>query len=404
MKIYFATLNPCNTRKVNVRQYIDFIKECGHTIIEEPNGADIIFVWGCEFRNDWREFTYNVVMELKEIYTNAEIVYIGCTFTGNFASNTSKELNIDVIPWKDNTEMLEKKIKEVEKKLKKQKLTLVEDKVVDNLEQYKKEHPKERVWFEDEYIKVNICEGCRGYCTYCSEKLMFPDFRSFPEEDIIKQCKEKVKKGTNNKVLFLADSSGEYGKDIKSSLPQLIKRLKEEVDNDIKIGITQINPEHFLEYEDEMLKFIKEGTIEYINIPIQTASDKTLKVMNRKYNFKQIKYLFDRFKEYKFENYSTHLLVGFPGEEMQEVKENIEFLSNYKFRHVIVSAFMNHPAIEASNFENQIPQEEKRRRVQYYKEELTKNGLKVHSDLGGISNRLMETIRCTLEIPLKNYR
>ena len=61
----------------------------------------------------------------------------------------------------------------------------------------------------------------------------------------------------NNKILFLADSSGEYGKDIKSSLPQLINRLKEEVDQDIKIGITQINPEHFLEYEEEMILRIR---------------------------------------------------------------------------------------------------------------------------------------------------
>jgi len=402
MKIYFASLSPCNTRKVNARQIIDFIKSCGHEILENPKGADMIFVWGCGFRNDWREFTFAVIRELKQIYKSSKIVYTGCIFPGKFAESIKKELDVEVIPWKDATKKIEKILKEKTKDLYSQKLNLIEDKIVDNLEEYRKANPHAKVWFEDEYIKLNICEGCRGYCTYCSEKLMFPKFRSFPEEDIINQCKELMKKSNSKKVLFLSDSSGEYGKDTNSSLPKLIKRMKDEIDKDINFGITQINPEHFWENKEEMFALVKDGTIEYMNLPIQTANDKTLKLMNRKYNSQQIKFLFDKFKEYGFKNYSTHLLVGFPGEEEKEVEENIALLSNYQFRHIIVSAFMNHPAIEASKFENQISDEDKKNRVLHYSQKLSEKGITVHSDLGGISNRMMENIRIKLDIPLKN--
>ncbi len=402
MKIYFAPLNPCNTRKVNVKQYIDFISSCGHEILDTPKGADMIFVWGCEFRKDWKDFTHVVIKNLKEKYTS-EIVYIGCTFTGEFAKKTEKELGIDVIPWRDTTELIEQKLNEAQKKLKNTKLTLSENKIVDNLEEYRKKNKNARVWFEDEYIKLNICEGCTGYCTYCSEKLMFPKFRSFPEKDIINECKKLIKKDGTKKVLFLADSSGEYGKDIGSSLPNLISRLKDEVDPKIKIGITQLNPEHFLVYRDEMIKFIKEGTIEYMNLPIQVVSDKLLEKMGRQYRFRDIKYLFDMLKENNFTNFSTHLLIGFPGETMSDVEEAAKFLSKYKFRHVIVSAFMNHPAIEASKFKKQVSDKDKRIRVKYCKDYLSKRGIIVHTDLGGISSRLMSTIRGQLGIELKSY-
>lgn len=403
MNIYFASLNPCNTRKVNAKQYTSFIEHSKHTLVSSPNEADMIFVWGCEFRNDWREFTHVVLSELKEIYSHAEIVYVGCTFTGEFASSISTSLGIDVIPWKDTTSLLEKKLDEHERKLASEELCLAEERIVDDLDSYKKLHPTERVWFEDEYVKLNICEGCRGYCTYCSEKLMFPHFRSFPENEIIAQCKELLRVDTRKKVLFLADSSGEYGKDTNSSLPKLISRMINEIGSDLRIGITQINPEHFLEYEEELLGFIKDGVIDYLNIPIQTSNNKTLKAMNRKYTSEDVQRIFDKFLQLGFSNYSTHLLVGFPGEMSEEVDENIAFLSKYKMRHIIVSAFMNHPAIEASHFSGQISDVEKRRRVEVYKDDLTRCGIKVHTDLGGISNRLMTTIRINLGIPLRHY-
>ncbi len=402
MKIYLASLNPCNTRKVNVRQYVDFISSCGHEILNTPESADMIFVWGCEFRKDWKDFTHAVIKNLKKEY-DSEIVYIGCTFTGEFAKKAEKELGIDIIPWRDTTELIEQKLNETQKKLKNTRLTLSENRIVDNLEEYKKKNKNARVWFEDEYIKLSICEGCTGYCTYCSEKLMFPQFKSFEEDKIISGCRKAIEKSGTNKVLFLADNSGEYGKDIGSSLPNLINRLKTEVDPNIKIGITQLNPEHFLAYMDEMVKFIKEGTIEYLNLPIQIVSNRLLEKMGRKYKFKDIRNLFDTLKENNFTNFSTHLLIGFPGETMDDVKEAVKFLSEYKFRHVIVSSFMNHPAIEASKFKEQVSNEDKKVRVKYCKDYLSEMGIIVHTDLGGISSRLMSTIRSQLGIELKCY-
>ena len=394
MNIFLASLNPCNTRKVNVKQYLDFMESCGHSVVESPALADIIFVWGCEFRNDWREFTHSVVKDLKEQYKK-EIIYIGCTFVDEHTKKTASELGVTIIPWKDDKHILETKIQEVEKKLSQTPLRLTEKQIVEDLKDYREKNPTARVWFEDEYIKLNICEGCRGYCTYCSERMMFPEFRSFDEDKIINDCKKALQESKTKRILFLADSSGDYGKDTNTSLTKLIKRLKNEVDSEIKIGITQINPEHFLE-QKELLNFVADGTIDYLNLPIQTASDVLLERMNRKYRYKDIKDLFDKLSDLKFSNFSTHLLLGFPGETMSDVEKSVDFLSHYKIRHVVASSFMSHPAIKASQFSDQILPEEKRKRVMFCKERLTSKGIIVFTDFASISNKLMIKIKESL--------
>ncbi len=402
MKIFFANLNPCNTRKVNIRQYMDFVDKSNHEIVDSQAEADIIFVWGCEFRADWRDFSFLVAKELKQ-NNPAKIVYIGCTFDNEFTSKIKSELDIEVVPWRDRKKLFENILSENKSELKNTKLKLAENKLVESAVEHRKKHPLDNICFEDEYVKLNICEGCTNNCSYCSERQMFPVFRSFVEDDLINDCKKATKESDTNRVMFLADSSGEYGKDTGSSLPQLINRLKEEIRDDIKIGISQLNPEHFLEYYEQMMKLIEEGTIIYLNIPIQSVSDKILSSMRRKYNYKQIDKLFSDFNKIKFNNFSTHLLFGYPGESESDVEKSINFVIKHSPRHVVASAFMPHSAIEASEYENQISEEDVKKRIKKCEEKLTENGIAVATDWGSVTNKIMNRIRHSLNLDLKDY-
>ena len=401
MKIFFVNLNPCNTRKINVRQYKDFIIKSKHELVENPNDADIIFVWGCEFRSDWRDFSFSISKELKQKHT-AKIVYIGCTFDDKYASKIKTELGVDVIPWRDGKNLFENILLTKNHKLQDIPLKLAENRLVESAAGHRKKYPLDNICFEDEYVKLNICEGCTNNCSYCSERQMFPRFRSFSEDDLIRDCRAAMEESGTNKVMFLADSSGQYGVDTGTSLPTLINRLKKEVNNNINVGISQLNPEDFLKYNDQMLDLISNGTITYINIPIQSASDKILSSMRRHYNYKQIDKLFSDFKSINFNNFSTHLLFGFPGETDDDVRKTIDFVKKYTPKHVVASAFMTHPSIDASNYSNTISQEDVKKRINQCDEELTKNGIKVATDWGSITNKIMDRIKSSFNLDLEN--
>lgn len=391
MKIFFATLNPCAARMINVQQHIDFVRNCGHDIVTFPHDADVIFVWGCEFRKDWADFTDEILYDLNKEY-HAKVIYMGCTL-----KTASQDANgITTIPWKDTKRTFESILSDTGKSVQNIPMVYAVPPISDNIEEYKKQNPNARVWFEDEYVKVNICEGCLEYCTYCSEKLMFPRFRSFPESEIVRQTSEILNNNGGGKVLLLGDSTGDYGKDTGTTIENLINNIIINSDCDPKFGITQLNPQHFLNDKSSMLKFIDSGVIDYLNLPVQSLSDNILHDMNRKYNTEQIQQLFQLLKDAEFKNFSTHLLIGFPGETMDDVKKAIEFFGKHKPRHIIASAFMNHPNIKASQFPNQISQEAKAYRLNYCKSELAKSGVKVFTDNLSTNNRIMAGIRLNL--------
>lgn len=392
MKVFFATLNPCAARMVNIQQYTDFARKCGHNIIDNPNEADMIFAWGCEFREDWKSFTDDIILDLNVTY-KAKIVYLGCTLK----KSSENDQGVITIPWKDTTKMFEKLLTtDPDKHLKNTKMVFVVPPVSNNIEEYKKNNPNAKVWFEDEYIKVNICEGCLEYCTYCSEKLMFPKFRSFPEDELIKQTKNIIERYEKTKILLLGDSTGDYGRDTNTSICELISRFQNEIAKDIKIGITQLNPQHFLAHKEEMFSLIESGTLEYLNLPVQSVSNKILKMMNRQYTNADLTELFDGLKKLKFNNFSTHFLIGFPGETKDDVKQSVEFFTKYKPRHIIASIFMPHPKIKASTFPDKVSDVEIQDRIQFCKDELCAVGVKVFSDNKSKNNRIMQNILTSL--------
>ena len=397
MKVYFANLNPCNARKINVKQYMDFVEKCKHQLVSDPKNADIIFVWGCEFRSDWRDFSFSVTQELSQKYT-AKTVYIGCTFDDNSASKIKTELGIDVIPWKDEKNLFEEVVTESSLTLKDIPIKLAENRLVKNAAEHRKSHPLDNISFEDEYVKLSICEGCTRNCSFCSEKQMFPAYRSFPEADLLDQCERACQESGTKKIMLLGDNTGDYGIDTGSSLPQLIRKLKERLGSDIMVGISQLNPEYFIKFYGEMIALIENRNIVYLNIPIQSASDKLLLSMRRRYSFSQIDKLFSDFKTIGFKDFSTHLLFGFPGEDDDDVDKTLSFIVSHSPAHVVASAFMPHPSIGASSFSDQVSPEEVQLRLKRCEEELVKNGIKVATDWNTVTNRIMNRITSSLNI------
>ena len=337
-----------------MQHYSKFLTDNGHELVDDPSASETIIVWTCAFREDVRD---NSIAQLAHYERNfsARVIAAGC-LPGIDADLLKKNFGGEIVVWKEDDRHMESLFGCPNHRYKEILSVFAEVPACHDIEKFKAEHPDMDVTFQDQFIKLVISEGCSFECTYCSERLAFPRFRSFPADTLVKACQDLVEQSGCRDVILLADSLGEYGKDIGSSLPELLHRLRDEIP-DITYALNNLNLHNFIEYADEMSWFINRGYIKHLNLPIQSASPRVLKKMNRAYSREDMDKVFGLLNEIRFAAYDTHLIVGFPGETEDDFAESIRFVIRHHPQYVLLSKFMESPRAAASGFGDKISQQ-----------------------------------------------
>uniref|UniRef100_A0A6H2A581 Putative radical SAM superfamily protein n=1 Tax=viral metagenome TaxID=1070528 RepID=A0A6H2A581_9ZZZZ len=369
MKIFIRGLTACAMRKADIGRYKDCLKSGGHKIIDDPQNSDIIMVWTCAFRKDYRENSIRVLNKYKEI-NNKRVIACGCLPSINPALLKEK-FNGESFEWKNDQRALAKLFNT---DLSKAKRYFVEKALGVPIEDYKAQHPGIKTTHCDQFVKLFITEGCNFKCTYCAETLAFPIFKSFPLNELVAKFKRVVNKFEEKRVVLHGDCVGEYGKDIDSSLIELIEKLLNTAP-DVKIGIRNLYPGNFIEYYEELMHLIEKRDLFLLETPIQSASDDVLKLMGRKYRQRDLKRIFDGLTDSGFKEFETHILVGFPSETDEQFQETVNFITHYKPKYVLISGYMGSPLLKSAELPGQIDEETIRSRVLSAYEAINKMGV-----------------------------
>ena len=345
MRVFIKGLNACGMRKTNVRQYEDILVANGHTLSDDPADCDTILLWTCGFRKDFRDNSLAEIDRYRKEYS-ADVVVAGCL--PDIDREMLKErFGGAVIAWKEDEAALKEYFGLGRIGKKDVAVRIGESLVYEDIEKYKKEYPDRDASFIDQFNKLFVAEGCRFECSYCSERLAFPPYHSYSLEQIESACRQLIAETGCLQFMLLGDSIGDYGHDIGSSLPELIRRLLS-VHSCLKIGLQGFNPAHFIKFFDDMEEFIGAGAIRHMQLPIQSASERILKLMKRPYCREDIDRVFGFLNEAGFTEFDTHLIIGFPGETEDDFEETIRFILRHRPKYVLVSGFMESPSMEAS--------------------------------------------------------
>lgn len=182
---------------------------------------------------------------------------------------------------------------------------------------------------------LRISDGCIGNCTYCSDREAIGKLRSKPIAICQQEYKNLLEKG-HRKFVFIADNLGIYGLDCNSSLAQLFQALSE-TDRGIKVSwhLQHLHPRWLMKFKAELLELVKENKIESIICPIQSGSNRVLKLMNRHYNIEEVT---DNLLQLKAANANlqiyTHIMIGFPSETENDFLATLQALKDIRFYHV----------------------------------------------------------------------
>jgi len=347
-------------RRQNVSQYRDFILACGHEIVANVEESDTVLLWTCAFREDIRD---NSLAQIK-YYQNEcgkRVIVAGCLpdIDGKALAACFKG---DVINWRQDVKKMAQIFGEPQNDLTHYSSIYAQQKFCDNSEIFRKKNPDKDVTFPDQFIKLVVAQGCNHKCSYCSERLVFPPYRSFPLGQLVEVCRALVSETNQTDVMLLADSVGEYGKDIGSSLPDLIRALCG-IRSDIKIALNNLNLIDFIAYFADMRDFIKLGYIKHLNLPIQSASSRILKLMDREYSPADMHKVFSLLRELEFKDFDTHIIVGFPTETDSDFKETVDFILEYRPRYVLMNRYFEVSGIRCASLEGKVSAKDVTRRI-----------------------------------------
>ena len=363
MKAFVRGLHACLQRRCDVNRYINYIVDCGHEVVPTAKESDIILLWACAFRKDYCDNSLAVIADYSRRFGEERVVVCGCLPAIDEALLKS-QFKGRYFKWQDDSEALNAIFGNSNRDFRSTSRIIAEKNITNDIDLYRKEHPDEDVSYYDQFVKLFVSEGCRYDCAYCTEKRAFPEYKSFPLKDITNKCQRLVEASHQNKVVLIADSLGDYGKDFDSSLVELIDSILG-IRDDTKVGLMNCHPTDFIANFDYLIGRLREERIFHLSIPIQSASDRILKLMNRPYTKDDLTRIFTELNNINFRECETHLLVGFPSESYDDFHESVDFVIRHKPKYVMASAYMESASLKSSNLHGKVSPETIRKRLQF---------------------------------------
>lgn len=214
------------------------------------------------------------------------------------------------------------------------------------------------------YAYLKISEGCNRTCAFCAIPLMRGGHISRPIESLVQEAKGLVQRGVKE-IMLIAQELTYYGLDIykERALPKLLHALAD-VEGLEWIRLHYAYPSKFpLEIIDVMKE--RPNICNYLDMPLQHASNNMLKAMKRQITRQEMEVLIDQIRQKLPEIcLRTTLIAGFPGETRKDVEELKTFLQKMRFDRVGIFTYSHEEGTSAYDLKDNVPQKEKEARAQ----------------------------------------
>ena len=353
MNILFVSLG-CDKNLVDTEVMLGLLASRGHQMVDSEEIADVIVINTCCFIHDAKEESIQTILEMAE-YKKAgsckALIVTGC-----LAQRYKQEI-IDEIEEVDavlGTTSYDKIVEAIDEALAGH--TSVEMTDIDALPLVES---KRLVTTGGHFAYLKIAEGCDKHCTYCIIPKIRGNFRSVPIERLLKEAEDLVAQGVKE-IILVAQETTLYGKDLygEKSLHKLLRELCK-ISGLRWIRILYCYPE---EITDELIQVIKEEDkiCNYLDLPIQHASDGILKRMGRRTSKEQLVEIIGKLrKEIPDIAIRTTLITGFPGETQEQHEELMEFVDEMEFDRLGVFTYSPEEDTPAAEMPDQIPEDVK---------------------------------------------
>ena len=218
---------------------------------------------------------------------------------------------------------------------------------------------------------VSIIEGCNKYCSFCVVPKTRGHEVSRTIEDILNEISVLADNGTREIHLLGQNVNNFKGtfKGEKSSLAKLIE-LTAKIENIERIRYTTSHPH---EFKDDLVEVYDKvpQLVSHVHLPVQSGSDRILKLMRRRYNIEKYLNLVERIRDVRPSmSFSSDFIVGFPGETDVDFQKTMELINEVKFDESFSFIYSPRPNTTASDMADDVTKDEKKKRLNILQDRL----------------------------------
>ncbi len=319
-----------------------------YKIVENTEKADIYVINTCTVTNMADRKSRQMLRRVKEINQSAVIVVCGC-----YAQVAKTELEqipeVDIILGINEKNKI---VQIVEEYLANQN-NIIE--VADVSKQKEFLDFGDVTYTEKNRAVIKVQDGCNMFCSYCLIPYARGRIRSRKIENVVSEI-EKIAKQGIKEVVITGIHVASYGKDFENENIRLINLLEEinKIEGIARIRLSSLEPTIVDEEFAQRLSKL-EKICDHFHLSLQSGCDATLKRMNRKYTTARYKEATEILRKYyPNANFTTDVIVGFPGETDEEFNQTYKFLKEIEFYKMHIFKYSPRKGTVAEKLPNQV--------------------------------------------------
>jgi len=322
-KVFIKTFG-CQMNEYDSNRIYDSIKGIGYFKTEDQSNADCYILNTCHIRDKAKEKVYHEVGRIKKLYEKKNkpiMVVAGCVAQAENQEMLNRESYIDLIIGPQSYHKINSLLETFENKK-------IEETEFDSVSKFR--------YFDNirnDNSKVSsfltIQEGCDKFCHFCVVPYTRGPEYSRPFYQILDEAKYLAESGSKE-IILLGQNVNSYHYEGKYKLSSLIKEL-----NKIKeLKRIRFTTSHPKDMTDDLISCYSEcdKLMPILHLPIQSGSNKILKLMNRKHDTDHYLNIINKLKSANKDiKFSSDFIIGYPGETMEDFNDTIELVKKIGF-------------------------------------------------------------------------
>ena len=388
MKKVFIKTHGCQMNEYDSEKMLDMLS-LEEKFIQTTNQeeADLLVLNTCSIREKAQERVFHQVgrwKKLKEKNPNLKIAIGGCVASQEGQQITKRAPAVDIVFGPQTLHRLPKMYRSAVQEEKNQiDISFPKIEKFDHIPDTKTDEPT---------AFVSIAEGCNKYCSFC----VVPHTRghevSRPVQDIIEEIKKLADQGVREINLLGQNVNNYKGIEAgeKKSLAFLIERTAK-IDGIDRIRYTTSHPFEFRDDLVELYAHLPE-LVSHVHLPIQSGSDRILKLMRRRYTVEKYLDLVSRLKKNRPNiSLSSDFIVGFPNESQQDFEDTLSVIDEVRYDESFSFIYSPRPNTPAAEMEDNVSLEEKKDRLAILQNRLNHHAFNIGRKMVGTIERCLVT-------------
>ena len=380
-KIFIKTFG-CQMNEYDTNRIFDTVKEIGFNKTSNIEEANCYLLNTCHIRDKAKEKVYHEIGRVREVFKSKKkpiVIVAGCVAQAENDQMLKREPYIDIVIGPQSYHKINKKIEEFLEKQSK-----IDETEFDTILKFdylnKIENSSNKI-----SSFLTIQEGCDKFCHFCVVPYTRGPEYSRPFNEIIEEAKILASNGVRE-ITLLGQNVNAY-KNNNYKLSNLILEI-EKIPEIERIRYTTSHPR---DMTDDLLEIygVSKKLMPLVHLPVQSGSDKVLKLMNRKHTIKDYHVIYDKLKEINpLIQFSSDFIIAYPGEDEDDFKETLKLINKIKFINSFSFIFSPRPGTAASELKL-IEKKISLQRLQIIQKELFNHQINMNKSL---ENKIIEVL------------